>query len=170
MNQDKYILLNRDSRGRRKGTTMTRKRRNGRRICDEALLSIFSRLPARDAARCAALSRHHRRLIGGLDFWLLHRRLGPPTPRPRIAYMASSKLPGGLFHEFHHLARYGGENDGGLRRALIDREPPHRRRRKFVGTCNGVVLRAGECESFYSSTTVVLFNPAVAGSEQEVRI
>ena len=150
---------------------MTRRRRNGRRICDdEVLLNIFSRLPTRDAVRCAALSRHHRRLIGGLDFWLLHRRLGPPTPRPRIAYMASSKLPGGLFHEFHHLASYGGENDGGLRRALIDREPPHRRRHKYAGTCNGVVLRAGESESFYSSTTVVLFNPAVAGSEQEVHI
>ena len=74
---------------------MTSKRRNGRRICDEVLLNIFSRQPTHDAARCAALSRHHRRVIGSLDFWLLHRRLGPPTPRPRVAYMASSELPGG---------------------------------------------------------------------------
>ena len=55
-----------------------------------------------------------------------------------------------------------------MRRALTDREPPHSRRRKYVGTCNGVVLLADEI--FYSSTTVVLVNPAVAGSEQEVRI
>ena len=126
---------------------MTRRRRNSRRICDEALLNIFSRLPARDAA----LSRHHRRLIGGLDFWLLHRRLGPPMPRPHIAYMASSVLPGLLFHDFH-LVGYGGKNDG-LRRALIDREPPHRRRRKFVGTCNGVVLLVTKSATRRSTST-----------------
>ena len=126
---------------------MTRRRRNSRRICDEALLNIFSRLPARDAA----LSRHHRRLIGGLDFWLLHRRLGPPMPRPHIAYMAISVLPGLLFHDFH-LVGYGGKNDG-LRRALIDREPPHRRRRKYVGTCNGVVLLVTKSATRRSTST-----------------
>ncbi|CAN6236092.1 unnamed protein product [Urochloa humidicola] len=148
---------------------MTRKRRTRSRICGEAFLIVFSRLPARDAVRCAALSRHHRRLVGRLDFWLLHRRLAPPPPLPHIAYMASSTLPGRLFHEFHHLAGYGGSNNG-LRRALIDRDPPHINitRQRYAGTCNGVVVLAAD--SFYSSTTVVLFNPAVAGSEEVVGI
>ena len=57
-------------------------------ICNDVCLSIFSRLTARDAARCAALSKRHRQLVGGVDFWL-HRRLGPPLPSPSIAYMAT---------------------------------------------------------------------------------
>ncbi|CAL5069704.1 unnamed protein product [Urochloa decumbens] len=144
---------------------MTRKRTNRSRICGEVFVLVFSRLPARDAVRCAALSRHHRRLVGSLDFWLLHRRLAPPVPHPHIAYMASSTLPGRLFHEFLHLA--AGSNNG-LRRALIDRDPAYSCRRRYAGTCNGVVVLAAE--SFHSSTTVVLFNPAVAGSEEVVGI
>lgn len=81
---------------------MTRKKRNSRRINNEILLNILSRLPTRDAVRCSALSRHHRRLVGSLAFWLQHRRHVPAVPRPRIAYMATtSMLPDRLFHEFH---------------------------------------------------------------------
>ncbi|CAO2043526.1 unnamed protein product [Urochloa humidicola] len=143
---------------------MTRKRRNRSRICDEVFLLVFSRLPARDAVRCVALSRHHRRLVGSLDFWLLHHRLAPPVTHPHLAYMASSNLPGRLFHEFHHLVA-GSDNDDSLRRALIDRDPARSCRQRYAGTCNGVVVLAAE--RFYpASTTVVLFNPAVAGSEE----
>jgi hypothetical protein len=136
------------------------KRKNSHRISDEVLLTVLSRMPTRDAVRCAALSRHHRRLIGSLDFSLLHRRFGPPTAHPHVAYMVSSMLPGQLFNEFHLAA------GNGLRRALIDRETMDSRRQRYVGTCNGVVILATEC--FYSNRTVVLLNPAIAGSEEVV--
>ncbi|CAN6269100.1 unnamed protein product [Urochloa humidicola] len=141
---------------------MTRKRRNSSCISDEAFLIVFPRLPARDAVRCAALSRHYRRLVGSLDFWLLHCRHGPPIPHPHIAYMVSSMLHSQLFNEFH-LA-----GNKGLRRALIDRETLHSSRQRYAGTCTGVVVLAAE--SFCSSTTVVLLNPAIAGSEDVVGI
>ncbi|CAN6249955.1 unnamed protein product [Urochloa humidicola] len=141
---------------------MTRKRRNSSCISDEVFLIVFSRLPAGNAVRCAALSKHYRRLVGSLNFWLLHGRHGPPMSHPHIAYMVSSMLPGHLFNEFH-LA-----GNKGLRRALIDRETLYSSRQRYAGTCNGVVVLAAE--SFYFSTTVVLLNPAIAGSEDVVGI
>lgn len=65
------------------GTTMKRMRldSNGdkeeipaesssRKLCDDLLEEIFSRLPARSAARCAALSKRWREFINAPDFWL----------------------------------------------------------------------------------------------------
>nr|CAB3485599.1 unnamed protein product [Digitaria exilis] len=75
-----------------------------------------------------------------------------------------------LFHEFHVAA--GGSDDDDLmrlRRPLIDREPQVSSRQRYAGTCNGVVVLAAD--SFYSSTTtVVLFNPAITGGEVVVGI
>ncbi|KAF8702275.1 hypothetical protein HU200_033043 [Digitaria exilis] len=155
---------------------MARKKRNSgnNRTSNVALVHVLSRLPTRYAVRCLALSRHHRRLVGSLDFWLqlqlLHRRRLVPA-MPRIAYMATtSMLPAGpLFYEFHVAA--GGSDDDDLmrlRRPLIDREAKVSSRQRYAGTCNGVVVLAAD--SFYSSTTVVLFNPAITGSEVVVGI
>ncbi|KAG2574357.1 hypothetical protein PVAP13_7KG325800 [Panicum virgatum] len=150
-----------------------KKAKAGPGICDDVLHGISSSLTPRDAARCAALSKRHRQIIGGLDFWLLQRRLGPPLPRPHIAYMAtvgasesgplpSAVLRGSMFLDFH-LA--GGNDGGGLRYSLIDRD---RRYRRYVGTCNGIILMAPE--SFDRCASILVFNPAVAGSEQVVSL
>ncbi|CAL5069705.1 unnamed protein product [Urochloa decumbens] len=151
-------------------------------ICDDVLLSIFSRLSTRDAFRCAAsLSKRHRQLIAGADFWLLHRRLSPPPFRPSMAYMVTVvepkppsdrppaplldlALPRCAFRDFHHLT--GGGNDGGsLRYSLVDRV---HLRHKYAGTCNGVILLAPK--TFNGGAPIVLFNPAAAGSEVEARM
>ncbi|KAL6651299.1 hypothetical protein ACP70R_010224 [Stipagrostis hirtigluma subsp. patula] len=150
----------------------TKKAKAGVSICDDVLPNIFARLPARAAMRCAALSKRHRRLICDPDFWLLHRRVSPPPPRPHIAYMVTStaQLPSLVFHEFH-LAGHGGGGGGGtgsdLRRALIERQPTlDGNYLRYVGPCNGIVLVAPR--RFHGATSVVLFNPALAGGEDEV--
>ncbi|CAN6236093.1 unnamed protein product [Urochloa humidicola] len=151
-------------------------------ISDDVLLSIFSRLSTRDAFRCAAaLSKRHRQLIAGVDFWLLHRRLNPPTPRPNMAYMvtvvepkpASDRPPAPLldlalprcaFLDFHLAG--DGDDGGGLRYSLVDRA--HLRHR-YAGTCNGVILLAPKTFN-NGGAPIVLFNPAAAGSEVAVRM
>ncbi|CAO2043529.1 unnamed protein product [Urochloa humidicola] len=157
-------------------------------ICDDVLLGIFSRLTSRDASRCAAMSRHHRQLIGGMDFWLLHRRLSPPLPRPHIAYMATVAAsdpsnarhrpapaaaaaphpdrvlrPGCMFLDFH-LAD-GDDKDELMRYSLIDRV---HRFHKYVGTCDGIILMAPESFNGGGGDSILLLNPAIAGGEVEV--
>ncbi|CAN6240708.1 unnamed protein product [Urochloa humidicola] len=152
-------------------------------ICDDVLLGIFSGLTFRDASRCAAMSRHHRQLIGGMDFWLLHHRLSPPLPRPHIAYMATNAaldpsnnarrrpapavaplLSGCMFLDFHLAG--GGDKDELMRYSLIDRV---HRFHKYVGTCDGIILMAPE--SFDGAgASILLLNPAVAGGEVEVNM
>ncbi|KAL6651298.1 hypothetical protein ACP70R_010223 [Stipagrostis hirtigluma subsp. patula] len=146
---------------------VTKKTQEDASIRDDVLANIFARLPTRAAMRCAALSRHHRQLIGDPDFWLLHRRVGPPPPCPHIAYVLTSNLlpPSIVFHEFH-LAGHGGTNNNGLRRAFIEGEPTYWDSLRYVGTCNGVVLLAPGC--FDGAAPIVLFNPTVAGGEEVV--
>ena len=61
-------------------------------MCDDVVRSIFARVPARTAVASMALSSHHRRLMLCPDFIALHCRLGPPLPRPCIAYIATAKV------------------------------------------------------------------------------
>ena len=61
-------------------------------MCDDVVRSIFARVPARTAVASMALSSHHRRLMLCPDFIALHCRLGPPLPRPHVAYIATAKV------------------------------------------------------------------------------
>ncbi|KAG2534278.1 hypothetical protein PVAP13_9NG283300 [Panicum virgatum] len=110
-------------------------------MCDDVVRSIFARVPARTAVASMALSSHHRRLMLCRDFIALHCRLGPPLPRPCIAYIATAKQ------------RPGARG----RRAPVP---------LFVNACNGVVLLAGRPRR----STCVLWNPTVAGEEKEVTV
>jgi hypothetical protein len=89
---------------------MRKRKKNSHRICDEVLRTVLFRMATRDAIRCTALSRHHRGSWAA--YWFLHRRFGPPTLHPHMAYMVISMLPGQ--HNDFHLA-----GNNGLRRALI---------------------------------------------------
>lgn len=149
-------------------------------ICDDVLLGIFSRLTPRDAARCATLSKRHRELICSTNFWHLQNRLGPPLPRPHVAYLATvgashctrcaaAQVPvlpaGSVFLDFH-LAGAGdadNKNDELIRYSLIDRRRLYCR---YVGTCNGVILMAQD----NGASSILLFNPAVTGGEEEVKL
>ncbi|KAF8651771.1 hypothetical protein HU200_063289 [Digitaria exilis] len=112
-----------------------------------------------------------------MDFWHLHHRLGPPLPRPHVAYLATvgasdptkkniRPAAGSVFLDFH-LAGVGSDDDNNdeLRYSLVDRRCMYR---KYVGTCNGVILLAQSNGT--SSSSILLFNPAIAGGEVEVEL
>lgn len=129
-------------------------------MCDDVVRSIFARVPARTAVASMALSSHHRRLMRCPDFIALHSRLGPPLPRPHVAYIATAKVrrssgagargPVSGYHGFH-VAGGGGSN--APMRAVAG---PLYLNKRFVNTCNGVVLLAGKPRP----TTCVLWNTA----------
>ncbi|KAL6893820.1 hypothetical protein ACP4OV_007918 [Aristida adscensionis] len=142
----------------------------GAGMCDDVVLNIFARLPARDAVAAMALSTHHRRLVRSPDFRSLHRRLGPPLPRPHIAYLATAWIPrscGGcpvtLFHGFRVAGAGAGLSGNGPRRELFGGMYLGK---QYVNTCNGVVLLAGAPRL----ATCVLWNPAVADADKEVTV
>ncbi|KAK3145667.1 hypothetical protein QOZ80_3BG0255860 [Eleusine coracana subsp. coracana] len=116
--------------------------------CDDVVRSIFARLPARAVVASMVLSKHHRRLMCCSDFRNLHCRLGPPLPRPHIAYVATAKLtrrsgedPVSAFHGFHVAGAAGLDSAAAPMRSLAGATYHNRR---YVNTCNGVVLLSGE--------------------------
>ncbi|KAF8748250.1 hypothetical protein HU200_012995 [Digitaria exilis] len=125
-------------------------------LCDDVLRSIFARVPTRTAVASMALSKHHRLLMRSPDFIDLHRRLSPPLPLPHVAYLAAAAV------KRSHTTR-GGTT------ASTSNAPMHTLvgtmylGMRYVNTCNGVVLLAGE-----HRTTCVLWNPAIAGDEKEL--
>ncbi|GJN22873.1 hypothetical protein PR202_gb10477 [Eleusine coracana subsp. coracana] len=137
--------------------------------CDDVVRSIFARLPARAVVASMVLSKHHRRLMCCSDFRNLHCRLGPPLPRPHIAYVATAKLtrsgedPVSAFHGFHVAGAAGLDSAAAPMRSLAGATYHNRR---YVNTCNGVVLLSGE----QKPNTCVLWNPAVADEEKEVTV
>ncbi|GJN19073.1 hypothetical protein PR202_gb06310 [Eleusine coracana subsp. coracana] len=172
----------------RKPSSVTMKRRKRRRnskrtrrtsgavvapgiICDDIIRSIFARLPARTLVASTTLSKHHRSMILSPEFRNLHCRLGPPLPAPHIAYIARAKIKSGhskvvsAFHSFNVAA---------ARRPIsCDAAPapppsltgPKYLGRKYINTCNGVVLLAGGGEH---RRRCVLWNPCIANSDKEV--
>ncbi|OEL32928.1 hypothetical protein BAE44_0006054 [Dichanthelium oligosanthes] len=141
-------------------------------MCDDVLRSIFARVPARTAVASMVLSKHHRRLMRCPDFITLHCRLAPSLPRPHVAYVATAKLrrssgvrgPVSGYHGFHVAAGGGGGSSSNApMRALVG---PMYLEKRYVNTCNGVVLLAGKPRP----TTCVLWNPALADEEKEVTV
>ncbi|KAL6636663.1 hypothetical protein ACP70R_024235 [Stipagrostis hirtigluma subsp. patula] len=155
-------------RKRKRGASTAAASSGGAGMCDDVLRGIFARLPARDAVASMALSKHHRRMVRCPEFRSLHCRLGPPLPRPHIAYVATAKIarstaargPVAGLHGFH-VAGAGLSGNAPIR-ALSGGMYLHN---KHVNTCNGVVLLAGA-----PMTTCVLWNPAVADKEMLVTI
>ena len=140
-------------------------------MCDDVVRSIFARVPARTAVASMALSSHRRRLMLCPDFIALHCRLGPPLPRPCIAYIATAKVcrssgagARGRVSGYHgfHVAGGGGSGSNAPMRTVAG---PLYLNKRFVNTCNDIVLLAGPPRR----STCVLWNPTVAG-EKEVTV
>ncbi|GJN22867.1 hypothetical protein PR202_gb10469 [Eleusine coracana subsp. coracana] len=119
-------------------------------MCDDVLRSIFARLPARTVVASMALSKHHRRLMCCPDFRNLHYRLGPPLPRPHIAYVATAKIsrrksggrdPVSGFHGFHVAG--AGSNSAAAAAPMHSLVGETYLDKRYVNTCNGLVLLAG---------------------------
>ncbi|KAF8748252.1 hypothetical protein HU200_012997 [Digitaria exilis] len=142
-------------------------------VCDDALRSIFARVPARTAVASMAISKHHRRLIRCPDFIDLHCRLSPPLPHPHVAYLATANVrrsggggagvPVSGYHSFH-LA--GGEGLGSGNASMRALAGPTYLEKRYVNSCNGIVLLAGKP----SPVTCVLWNPAVPDEAMEVTV
>ncbi|KAL6652130.1 hypothetical protein ACP70R_011055 [Stipagrostis hirtigluma subsp. patula] len=153
------------------GAPAAKRRKTGApSMCDDVLQNILARLPARAAVASMALSTRHRRLICSPEFRSLHRRLGPPLPRPHIAYVATAPIrskgdrgPVSVFHGFH-IAGAGLRSDAPMRAVFGDRFFYD----KYVNTCDGVVLIAGK--RYSPRCRCVLWNPAVADVPREVTI
>ncbi|CAN6297288.1 unnamed protein product [Urochloa humidicola] len=140
-------------------------------MCDDVLRNIFARVPARTAIASMALSRHHRNLMLCPDFRALHRRLGPPLPYPHIAYVATAKVrrSGGARDPFSgylglHIAGGGSSKSNGA--PIRSLAGPLYLKKKYVNTCNGIVLLAGKPRP----STCVLWNAAIADEEKEVTV
>ncbi|RLN41394.1 hypothetical protein C2845_PM01G06780 [Panicum miliaceum] len=152
----------------RNPSTTTRKRKRGSNsaaaaaastssICDDVLRRIFARLPVRTLVASMALSKHHRRMILSPEFRSLCCRLGPPLPAPHIAYIATAKISSSCGQR---TRRRRAQRNNAPTRSLVG---PRYIDKKYVNTCNGVMLFAG-------SRGCVLWNPCVANSDKEVAI
>ncbi|KAF8702272.1 hypothetical protein HU200_033040 [Digitaria exilis] len=139
-------------------------------LCDDVLINIFARLPARAAVACTSLSKHHHRLIRSPEFAILHSRLGaPPLPRPHIAYLATApikrrpgqKKPVNVFHDFHVAG--GGLRRGGAAAPMRSLSGWRYLEMSYINTCNGVVLLAKK--EFSRPCRCILWNPAVADGD-----
>ncbi|KAI4988042.1 putative F-box protein At1g47790 [Hordeum vulgare subsp. vulgare] len=138
-----------------------------RKICnvaeeDELPLAVFSRLPARDAARSVILSKRWREILTGVDFWVnqYHR----PSPEVCLAYLDRGQRPLFKFsldgfegkHAFHLVA--AGDTfpiSHGL--PVAGTELSYR----FFGSCNGLVAfeQLGLSDS---CMTCLVVNPAMS--------
>ncbi|KAL6652126.1 hypothetical protein ACP70R_011051 [Stipagrostis hirtigluma subsp. patula] len=144
-------------------------------MCDDVVHNIFARLPARAAVASMALSKHHRRLIRSPEFGALHCRLAPPLPRPHVAYVATDAIkirpgqeePLSGYVGFHVAGGglSGGDGNNAPMRALAGERYLDRR---YVNTCNGVVLLASR--EYSAPCKCILWNPAVAGVVKEVTV
>ncbi|GJN01881.1 hypothetical protein PR202_ga19183 [Eleusine coracana subsp. coracana] len=115
-----------------------------------------------------ALSKHHRRLIRSPEFRSLHCRLGAPLPHPHniFAYVVTASIkrnpeqekPVSMYHGFHVAG------DAASMRAIAGARYLYSR--KYVNTCNGIVLLAGD--KFSSPCRCIPWNPAVANVVEEV--
>jgi F-box interacting protein len=141
-------------------------------MCDDVLRNIFSRLPARAAVACTALSKHHRRLVTGAEFRRLHLLLGAPLPRPHVAYLATAPITRrgddrvvSKFHGFHVAGAGMGIGAHAPMRALTDGRYENK---SYVNTCNGVILLAMKKKT--PSRSFILWNPAIADDEKKLTI
>uniref|UniRef100_J3M0X0 F-box associated domain-containing protein n=1 Tax=Oryza brachyantha TaxID=4533 RepID=J3M0X0_ORYBR len=138
--------------------------------CDDILGNIFSRLPARTAVACTALSKHHRRLVTSGEFRRLHLLLGAPLPRPHVTYLAMAPITRrgddrtvSKFYGFHVAGAGMGIGHAPMRALTVGRYWM----KKYVNTCNGVILLAEKMES---SKSFILWNPAIADGEKDETI
>ncbi|CAL4928027.1 unnamed protein product [Urochloa decumbens] len=164
----KFFAMRRKRRARGASTSST-----SSGMCDDVLRNIFARVPARTAVASMALSKHHRSLMLCPDFRALHRRLAPPLPHPHIAYVATAKVrrsggararPVSGYLGFHIAG--GGSGSGSSNAPMRSLSGPLYLDKKYVNTCNGIVLLAGKPRP----NTCVLWNPAVADEEKEVTV
>ncbi|CAN6240702.1 unnamed protein product [Urochloa humidicola] len=143
-------------------------------MCEDVIVSILARLPARTAIACTALSKRHHRLIRSPKFQSLHFRLTPPLPRPHIAYLATAPImrrpehtdPVSVFHSFH-VPGAAGLSGGGCA-PMRELTGWQHLGMKYINTCNGVVLLA--IKEYSAVTRCTLWNPAVADAAREVTI
>jgi hypothetical protein len=144
----------------------------GAGMCDDVLRGIFARVPARTAVASMVLSKHHQTLLRCPEFRALHCRLAPPLPDPHVAYIATAKVkrrrsrdgrkrPVSGYHGFHVAG--AGLSGCAPMRALAGPTCP---RMQYVSTCRGVVLLVRKARP----ATCVLWNPAIADEEEEVRV
>ncbi|TVU15962.1 hypothetical protein EJB05_39507, partial [Eragrostis curvula] len=142
--QEKSALSSPNAKKRK---TRTDKDAPGAGVCDDVLLNIFARLPARAAVTCMALSKHHHRLICSPEFRSLHYRLGAPLPHPHIAYVVTRPIkrrpehkdPVSMFHGFHVAG--AGYSANAPMRSIVGATYLDTR---YVNTCNGIVLLSNE--------------------------
>ncbi|TVU15951.1 hypothetical protein EJB05_39495, partial [Eragrostis curvula] len=169
--QEKPALSSPNGKKKRKRSAGTDDDAPGAGVCDDVLLNIFARLPARAAVACMVLSKHHHRLICSPEFRNLHCRLGPPLPCPHIAYVVTAPIkrrpeqedPVTRFHGFHVPG--AGLSDHAPMRTIVG-EPYLDM--TYVNTCNGIVLLADA--DFSAPCSCVLWNPAMADAAKEVTV
>jgi F-box interacting protein len=137
------------------GNEISARRTTRASLCEDLVTEIFSRLPARSAARCAALSRRWRKLINDPDFWIHHHC--PPWPDLNIAYVHEyPDEPGewALQHAFHLV-----DPPRDLAHGFLS-SIHHRLAYRYAGTCNGLV--ALQVQGLYDPRffACVVLNPA----------
>ncbi|GJN26579.1 hypothetical protein PR202_gb14521 [Eleusine coracana subsp. coracana] len=136
----------------------------GAGVCNDVLDNIFARLPTRSAIASMVLSKHHHRLICSTEFRNLHFHLGARRPNPNIAYLVTERdeHKDDEFQSFH-IAGAGVIHSNAPMRTLAG-EKLHEM--KYVNTCNGILLFAGDTNS--KTSTCILWNPAIAEKEVSV--
>ncbi|PNT66216.1 hypothetical protein BRADI_3g08721v3, partial [Brachypodium distachyon] len=121
---------------------------SSRKLCDDLLEEIFSRLPARSAALCAALSKRWR------DIAYVHEY--------------AAERDGGhksLQHALHHVdgpcSSSSSSSSSALAQGFLS-SARHGLQQRYVGTCNGLV--ALEVQGLYNPRffTCAVLNPATA--------
>ncbi|KAM3388630.1 hypothetical protein ACQJBY_011017 [Aegilops geniculata] len=135
---------------------------NPQRLGDEFLAAeIVSRLPVREAARCATLSKRFRRLLTTTtDFWLRRRCLGANLPRPHVACFLHYGIDGQVTSPIPAFDFVG----PALAVKRVVGSPPAMY--FYAGTCNGLVLLTTSVDDGRRYIDGILFNPATRKEDE----
>ncbi|XBI57547.1 hypothetical protein VPH35_038914 [Triticum aestivum] len=135
---------------------------NPQRLGDEFVAAeIVSRLPVREAARCATLSKRFRRLLTTTtDFWLRRRCLGANLPCPHVACFLRYCIDG---QETSPIPAFDFVGPALAVKRVVGSPPAMH---FYAGTCNGLVLLTTSVHDGHRYIDGILFNPATRKEDE----